>query len=256
MRDAFGHPQTMVVLGGTSEIGEAVVRDLAALRLTRLVLAGRNPSVLEEAVERAQGAGTLRASTVVCDAADPDSAAGAVEACFAAVGQPVDLVLVTVGLLGDQEDDEGDPARVARMVTVNFTWPAAAIGAAVARLRAQGSGRLVVLSSVAGVRVRRANYLYGSAKAGLDAYALGQAEALRDTGGAVRVQVVRPGFVHSKMTAGRPAAPFATTPDVVAAAVVRGLEGRATVIWVPPVLRAVFGVFRILPQAVWRRLPG
>lgn len=256
MRDAFGHPQTVVVLGGTSEIGEAIVKDLIGLQARTVVLAGRNADLLAGAAERARLAGAERVATVVCEATEPGRAEAAVDECFAVAGAPVDLVLVTVGLLGEQEEDEADPARVARMMTVNVTWPAAALTAAVSRLRTQGAGRVVVLSSVAGVRVRRANYVYGSAKAGLDAFALGAAEAVRDTGGAVQVQVVRPGFVHSKMTAGRPAAPFATTPDVVAAAVVRGLQGNETVIWVPPVLRPVFGVFRLLPQALWRRMPG
>ena len=122
------------------------------------------------------------------------------------------------------------------------------------RLKEQGAGRIVVLSSVAGVRTRRANYVYGSAKAGLDGYATGLAEALRGSG--VVLQVVRPGFVHTKMTAGRPAAPFATTPEVVAEAVVRGLARGTPVIWAPPVLQWAVAVMANLPQAIWRRLPG
>jgi decaprenylphospho-beta-D-erythro-pentofuranosid-2-ulose 2-reductase len=140
------------------------------------------------------------------------------------------------------------------MVSVNLTWPAAALTALASRLRPQGHGRIVVLSSVAGYRVRRANFVYGSAKAGLDGFALGLSEALRDTG--VSVHVVRPGFVHTKMTAGRPAAPFAVGPERVGADVARGLARGQTVIWSPGALRLVFGVLRLMPQAIWRRLPG
>jgi decaprenylphospho-beta-D-erythro-pentofuranosid-2-ulose 2-reductase len=164
------------------------------------------------------------------------------------------MVLVAVGVLGEQQRDERDPGRVAEVATVNFTWPAAALAAVAERLRSQGSGRLVVLSSVAGVRVRRANYVYGSTKAGLDGYVVGLSESLRGTG--VRVHVVRPGFVRTKMTAGLPDAPLPTSPDLVAADVIRGIELGQTVIWSPSVLRWVFGVFRLLPQFVWRRLPG
>jgi decaprenylphospho-beta-D-erythro-pentofuranosid-2-ulose 2-reductase len=188
------------------------------------------------------------------DALDVDDAGSAVGRCFEAAGGTVDMVLVAVGVLGDQEHDERVPGRVADVATVDFTWPAAALAAVAERLRAQGSGRVVVLSSVAGVRVRRANYVYGAAKAGLDAYAVGLSEALRGSG--VRVHVVRPGFVRSKMTAGRPDAPLPTTPDQVAADVIRGIELGQTVIWSPTLLRWVFGVFRLLPQFVWRRLPG
>ena len=91
------------------------------------------------------------------------------------------------------------------MMTVNLTWPAAALSAVAARLQRQGHGRIVVLSSVAGFRIRRSNFVYGSAKAGLDNFATGLGESLRGTG--VSVHIVRPGFVHTKMTAGRDKAP-------------------------------------------------
>jgi decaprenylphospho-beta-D-erythro-pentofuranosid-2-ulose 2-reductase len=113
---------------------------------------------------------------------------------------------------------------------------------------------MVVLSSVAGYRVRRANFVYGSAKAGLDAFALGLGEALRGTG--VSAHLVRPGFVHTKMTEGRPPAPFAVGPDRVATDIVRGLERGQAVIWSPPLLGWVFPALRLLPQSAWRRLPG
>ena len=123
-----------------------------------------------------------------------------------------------------------------------------------AQLRVQGQGRIVVLSSVAGFRVRRANFVYGSAKAGMDAFAMGLGEALRGSG--VAVHVIRPGFVRTKMTAGLPAAPFAVGPDQVAADILRGLHRGAAVIWSPPFLRWVFSALRLLPQPLWRRLPG
>jgi decaprenylphospho-beta-D-erythro-pentofuranosid-2-ulose 2-reductase len=208
-------------------------------------------------LERA--AGTLRESvprveTVSFDAATTEEVDKVVRRCFEAAGEQVDLVIMAVGELGDPESDEQDPDRVTRMVTVNLTWPAAALTAIANRLRAQGHGRIVVLSSVGGYRVRRANFIYGSAKAGLDGFAIGLSEALRDSG--VSVHVVRPGFVHTKMTEGRPAAPFAVGPERVAADVVRGLARGQTVIWSPGALRFVFGALRLLPQAIWRRLPG
>src|SRR6516165_6932301 len=253
MNDAFGHPQSVVVLGGTSDIARSLVELAARPRCRSLVLAGRDAVRLEAA------AGSFRSTVahvevVSFDATEPANAEKAVTACFDAAGEAVDLVVLAVGDLGEPEGDEDSPERVAHMLTVNATWPAAALTAAAAHLRAQGHGRIVVLSSVAGYRVRRANFVYGSAKAGLDGFALGLSEALWDTG--VSVQVVRPGFVHTKMTAGRPAAPFAVGPERVAADVARGLARGQTVIWSPGALRFVFGVLRLLPRALWRRLPG
>jgi decaprenylphospho-beta-D-erythro-pentofuranosid-2-ulose 2-reductase len=130
--------------------------------------------------------------------------------------------------------DSLDQRPVSRTTAANFVGPAAAIAALVGRLRAQGSGRIVILSSVAGVRVRKANLVYGAAKAGIDGFGLGLADALEDSG--VGVTVVRPGFVRTKMTTVMKAAPFAVESSSVAKAIVKGLETGALVVWVPPVL--------------------
>ncbi len=253
MYDAFGHPQSVVVLGGTSDIAREIVNLMAAQRCRSVVLAGRDMRALE------QSAGELartvtNVATIAFGATATDGVEKIVNVCFDAAGEPVDLVIMAVGELGNQEEDEADPDRVAQMLTVNVTWPAAALTAIAGRLRQQGHGRIVVLSSVAGYRVRRSNFIYGAAKAGLDGFALGLSEAVRGTG--ISVHVVRPGFVHTKMTAGRPAAPFAVGPERVASDVVRGLERGDTVIWSPNALKYVFSILRLLPLALWRRMPG
>ncbi len=253
MYDAFGHPQSVVVLGGTSEIAREIVNLLAEQRCRSVVLAGRDTSALERAA-RELGHSVANVATVSFDATSTDDVDKTLRQCFEAANEQVDLVIMAVGELGVQETDETDPRRIAHMMTVNLIWPCAALAEVAARLQRQGHGRIVVLSSVAGFRVRRSNFVYGSTKAGLDGFALGLSEAVRDTG--ISVHVVRPGFVHTKMTAGRPAAPFAVGPERVARDVVRGLQRGDTVIWSPGVLRYVFSVFRLLPQAIWRRLPG
>ncbi len=140
------------------------------------------------------------------------------------------------------------------MMTINLTWPAAALSAVAIQMRRQGHGQIVVLSSVAAYRVRRSNFIYSSAKAGLDGFTTGLAESLRGTN--VSVHIVRPGFVHTKMTAGRPARPFAVHPRRVASDIARGIDRGQRVIWSPSGLRLVFPELRLLPQALWRHLPG
>lgn len=252
MNDALGMPQTAVVLGGSSEIARAVLRELAARRLRHVVLAGRDQEALSAAAKELESLG----AEVHCAAFDVTEVTG--HDAFAAdaasrLGQ-VDLVLVAAGVLGDQETDAADPVRTAHVLETNCTGPAAAMTAFAGLLRRQGHGRIVVLSSVAGVRVRRANYVYGASKAGLDGFAQGMADAL--VGSGASVTIVRPGWVATRMTAGREPGPFATTPEAVAADVVRGLERGTAVVWSPAMLRAVFGVLRLLPAALWRRMPG
>ena len=253
MNDAFGHPQSVVVLGGTSDIARELVALLVEDRGRSVVLAGRDRVALEQAAEGLRHR-VARVETVNFDATTLDDVDKTVIRCFEAAAEAVDVVIVAVGELGRQEVDEVDPDRIARMMTVNLTWPAAALSVVADQLRRQGHGRIVVLSSVAGFRVRRSNFVYGAAKSGLDGFALGLSEALRGTG--VYLHIVRPGFVHTKMTAGRSAAPFAVEAPRVASDIVRGLVRGQVVIWSPGILRWVFSAFRLLPRGLWRRLPG
>jgi len=109
-----------------------------------------------------------------------------------------------------------------------------------------------VLSSIAAVRPRKANFVYGAAKAGLDAFARGLTDALDGSG--VRVLLVRPGFVIGRMTAGMTAAPMSSTPAQVGTAVAAALEGRSSQVWVPQSLRVLAMVLRIVPRPMWRRM--
>jgi decaprenylphospho-beta-D-erythro-pentofuranosid-2-ulose 2-reductase len=250
--DAFGQPQSLVVLGGSSDLAGAIVDVLVRRRCRTVVLAGRDEDRLARAARAVEAAGAEQVSIVRFDALDVADAVRAVDDAFDAAGE-VDLVLLAVGVLSSARD-ELDPLRTAEVVTATYSWPAVALTQVAARLSAQGYGRIVVLSSVAALRVRRQNFVYASAKAGLDAFSIGLAEALGESG--VVLQVVRPGRVPTKMTAGLPKAPLSTTPEAVAEAVMAGLASRAPVIWVPAAARWALFVAQLVPQSLWRRLPG
>jgi len=251
MQNSLGEPQSILVLGGTSEIGLAIARALDSPSLRHIVLACRD-LVQGEAAAASLRRDGLTAEVVAFDAARPDTHTALVDDVSGRVGD-IDLVVLAFGVLGDQAQFEADPVAAASAVTVNYTG-AVSVGLAVGnRLRQQGHGTLVVLSSVAGERARKANFVYGSSKAGLDAFAQGLGDSLVGTG--ARVLVVRPGFVHSRMTAGMKAAPLSTTPDAVAAVTASALRGRRRTVWVPGPLRYLFIVLRHLPGAVFRRLP-
>ncbi|MEU3658428.1 decaprenylphospho-beta-D-erythro-pentofuranosid-2-ulose 2-reductase [Streptomyces sp. NPDC032940] len=250
MKDAFGLPQSLLVLGGTSEIALATVRRLVARRTRTVWLAGRPSPALDAAAEQVRGLGA-EVHTVAFDALDPGSHEEALGKVFAE--GDVDLVLLAFGVLGDQAHDEREPLNAVRVAQTNYTGAVSAGLVAARSLQAQGHGSLVVLSSVAGERARRANFIYGSSKAGLDAFAQGLGDALHGTG--VHVMVVRPGFVRSRMTAGMEEGPLATTPEAVAAAIELGLRRRSETVWVPGALRVVMSALRHLPRGVFRRLP-
>ncbi len=252
MRNAVGNVQSVLVLGGGSDIGLAVARRLVADGARTVVLAGRRPEAYAAAEQALRETGATTVLSVPFDADDTDSHPGVVRGVVQEVGD-LDVSVVAFGVLGDQSVDERDPASAVAVARTNYLGGVSALTVLAEQLRTQGHGALVVLSSVAGERVRRSNFVYGSTKAGLDGFSTGLADALHGTG--ARVLVVRPGFVASKMTEGMAAAPLSTTPEAVADVVVAGLAGSATVVWAPPALRVLMSVLRHVPRAVFRRLP-
>ncbi|MFE1382754.1 decaprenylphospho-beta-D-erythro-pentofuranosid-2-ulose 2-reductase [Streptomyces sp. NPDC058740] len=250
MKDAFGAPQSLLVLGGTSEIGLATARRLIARRTRTVWLAGRPSPGLTAAADslRALGADV---HTVPFDALDTESHEERLGKLF--TEGDIDMVLLAFGVLGDQARDESDPLAAVRVAQTNYTGAVSAGLVCAQALQAQGHGSLVVLSSVAGERARRANFIYGSSKAGLDAFAQGLGDAMHGTG--VQVMVVRPGFVRTKMTRGLAEAPLATTPEAVATAIELGLRRRSETVWVPGSLRVVMSALRHVPRTLFRRLP-
>lgn len=251
MRDATSNVQRILLLGGTSEIGVAIARRFVTKdRLVDVVVAARPGTRRAAASAMLQGAGA-RTLEVDFDATERASWQSSVNAAFDA--GDVDLAVVAFGLLGDQQEAWQQLDAALRLAQVNYV---AAVGVGVLlsqRLRQQGHGSLVALSSVAGERPRRANFVYGSTKAGMDAFYTGLGEALRADG--VHVMVVRPGFVHTRMTAGLRPPPLSQTPEQVAQQVFDGVFAGRQTVWVPGRMRWAMSALRHLPRGVFRRLP-
>ena len=250
MRDAVGAVQSILVLGGTSDIGLAIARRLAAPRGATVVLAGRDEAGLQAAAEGLRGgAGVVETALFDADATETHD-----EFCDKVFAEhDFDVVVLAAGVLGEQEVAENDHREAVAVLQTNFVGCASIALSVSQRLRRQGSGTLVILSSVAGERVRRSNFVYGASKAGLDGFAQGLGDSLVGTGAGV--MIVRPGFVVSKMTAGRDPVPFSTTPEAVAEAVDGALRRGTEVVWVPSILRLVMAVLRHVPRVIFRRLP-
>lgn len=242
---------TVLVLGGGSDIAAATV---AALQRThgdlRVVAAARDTdAAINGLAMAAPGVDLIGRRWDALDVAHHESFVNDV---FDRYG-PIDVVLCAVGQLGHHAGVSMAAADVDAMVRANFSGPAAALSAVARRMVRHGSGSIVVLSSVAGARARRSNYVYGSSKAGLDAFAQGLGDAVSKDG--VDVIVVRPGFVRSKMTTGLDPAPFSRTPGEVASAVVSAIaDGGSRIVWVPSHLGPLMGLMRVAPRSVWRRI--
>ncbi len=239
-----------MLLGGRSEIGIELARRLAPG--ATVILAARKADQLADQIAAVRAAGAVAVHTQEFDADDLDSHGPLVASTVADHG-PIDTAVLAFGILGDQARAETDAAHAVAVIHTDYVAQVSLLTHLAAAMRQAGRGSLVVFSSVAGVRVRRANYVYGSAKAGLDGFANGLADALHGTG--VALLIARPGFVIGRMTQGMTPAPLSSTPEQVAAATARALgKGRRTV-WIPWPLRPMFFAMRLLPQFIWRRLP-
>jgi short-subunit dehydrogenase len=241
----------VVIFGGRSEIGSELARRLAPGKT--VVLATRGADRLDEQVGALRASGAAAVHTVEFDADDLDTHGQLVASIIAAHG-PIDVAVLAFGILGEQARAETDTAHAVAVIHTDYVAQVSLLTELAAAMRTAGRGSLVVFSSAPSAsRVRRANYVYGSAKAGLDGFASGLADALHGTG--LHVLIVRPGFVIGRMTAGMKPAPLSSTPAQVAAATARALtRGRRTV-WVPWTLRPLLFGMRLLPQFLWRRMP-
>lgn len=249
MLPTTGQPTTVLLVAGTSDIATAIASTLASTHPVRLVIAARPSNHRSAVVDELRGQGTA-VEVVDFDATDPARASRNLGALFSRTR--IDVVVIAQGQLPDQGRLETDPTAAVDICTVNYT-SAVVVGLQVAdNLRDQGHGVIVALSSVAAVRPRRDNYVYGSTKAGMDAFYTGLRDRLRGSG--VRVLVVRPGFVRSRMTAGLTPAPFAVTSQDVANAVLKAVPDGNGTVWVPAVLGPIMWLVQMLPGPVFRRL--
>lgn len=252
MKDALGSVQTVLVLGATSDIASAT-----ALRLTRdgarcFVLAGRDEAALAHNAKTLQDAGADRVEVRTFEATELDTHEAFVADAFETLGD-VDLTLVAFGVLGDQDRLDSDREAALGLIGVNYLGAVSVLYPVVERLRMQGHGTVAVLSTVAAERARRSNYVYGSSKAGLDWFCQGLGDSLVGTG--VRVMIVRPGMVRTKMTEGLKDVPLTVEPQDVADAIADGLASGKEIVWVPSTMRWVMSGLRHVPRPLFRKLP-
>ncbi|GAB3708295.1 SDR family oxidoreductase [Corynebacterium nasicanis] len=235
----------ILLLGGTSEIGLELTARLCAGR--EVVLAARR----EPDSRMLLDAGATAVHHLPFEARDVASHRALVERARELTGG-ISTAIVAFGILGDQARAEHDEAHAVDIATIDYTAQVSALTVLADLLPL---GEIVAFSSIAGWRARRANYVYGSTKAGLDAFCQGLSDRLHGSG--LRLITARPGFVIGSMTAGMDPAPMSVTPGEVADAVAAEIRsGRgSTTLWIPRRLRLLAWVMRLVPRPIWRRMP-
>jgi decaprenylphospho-beta-D-erythro-pentofuranosid-2-ulose 2-reductase len=261
--DAVGNPQTILLLGGTSEIGLAICERYLRNASARIVLAELPDHPLrDKAVEQMKAAGAKSVELVDFDAVDTASHPKVIDAASSDEGggpRDIDVAIVAFGLLGNAEELWQNQRKAVQIAEINYT-AAVSVGVLIGeKMRAQGFGRIIAMSSAAGERVRRSNFVYGSTKAGLDGFYLGLSEALREYG--VRVLVIRPGQVRTTTTiehwksTGSKEAPFTVDKEYVAELAVTASAKGKELVWAPGAFRYVMMVLRHIPRPIFRKLP-
>ena len=252
MINAVGNPQTLLLLGGTSEIGLAIVEEYLRKAPARVVLAALpNDPLRESAVAQVKAAGATKVDLVDFDALDTESHPKVIDEAWA--GGDVDIAIVAFALDGDPEELWQNQRKAVLVANVNYT-ASVSVGVLIGeKMKAQGFGRIIAMSSVAGERVKRANFVYGSTKAGLDGFYLGLGEALAPFG--PKVTVVRPGMVRTKFSAHVKEAPLTVNKEDVAALAVAASDKGKEIVWAPGPFRFVMVVLRHIPRAIFRKLP-
>jgi decaprenylphospho-beta-D-erythro-pentofuranosid-2-ulose 2-reductase len=251
--DAVGNPQTILLLGGTSEIGLAICERYLRDAPARIILAALpDDPGREAAAAQLTQAGAKSVTLVDFDAVDTASHPAVIDECFSE--GDVDVAIVAFGLLGDAEELWQNQRKAVQIAEINYT-AAVSVGVLLGeKMLGQGFGRIIAISSAAGERVRRSNFVYGSTKAGLDAFAQGLGDALQGSG--AHVMVVRPGMVRTRMSAGLPEAPMTTDAPDVAKAIIAGLRKGKHTIYAPGNLRYLMGVVKTVPRPIFRKLPS
>ncbi|BDX29785.1 NAD-dependent decaprenylphosphoryl-D-2-keto erythropentose reductase [Mycobacterium antarcticum] len=256
--DAVGNPQAILVLGGTSEIGLAIAERYLRDASARVILADLpDHPRKDDAIAAMTSAGAKSVEWVDFDGVETDGHPAVIDKAFA--GGDIDVAVVAFGLLGDAEELWQDQRKAVQIAGINYT-AAVSVGVLLGeKMRAQGSGRIIAMSSAAGERVRRSNFVYGSTKAGLDGFYLGLGEALREFG--VRVLVIRPGQVRTKTTidylkaTGAKEAPMTVDKEYVAELAVTASAKGKELVWAPGAFRYVMMVLRHVPRPIFRKLP-
>ncbi len=241
--------ETWIILGATSTMARALARALAA-QGDALLLAGRDMDDLDRLAADCRLRGAAEAQTVAFDARRPETFQTILDRAAAAKGTL--NAAVFVGSMPDQSEIDADPALIDGTVTDSLTGPARFLQMLAPMLETRGAGCIVGVGSVAGDRGRLGNYVYGAAKAGFATYLAGLRNRLGRKG--VHVLTVKPGPVDTAMTWGLGRLPLMTTPDRVAADILKGVSKRRNVIYTAAIWRPVMAVIRAIPEPIFKKM--
>ena len=250
MSEPQAFPSRILVLGATSSIAMAVTSQLAP-RGSRFFLVARNPDKLE-AVRRdllIRGAGSVE--TFALDLDETSAHPQLLSTAQQSLGS-IELALIAHGVLGDQDQAQASYEAAEAILHTNFLSAVSLITWLANTFEAQKRGTLAVISSVAGDRGRKSNYVYGASKGALNIFLDGVRNRIDRAG--VNVLTIRPGFVATPMTAHLPKGPLFATPAKVGRGIINAIEKRKDVVYVPGFWSLIMLIIRCIPESIFKKL--
>jgi short-subunit dehydrogenase len=243
-------PRRILVLGATSGIAEACIR-LWANRGDALYLVARNEDKLAVVAADARTRGASHIGSAVANLDDTNAHAEVLAHAINSLGG-LDVAFLALGVLGDQGDAEKNFATAGQILHTNFVAPVSLLTWLANYAAQRHAGTLAVLSSVAGERGRKSNYVYGSSKAGLTAFVDGLRNRIDRDG--VKVMTIKPGPVKTAMTEGMKGSAKFADVEAVAASLVKAIDRGDDVVYVPGIWRVIMAVIRAIPERVFKKM--
>lgn len=239
----------VMIVGATSAIAEQVAR-LYASRGDDLFITGRNQQRLEAVAADLKLRGAGKVETAVLDIDELPAHPGVLERAWSA-GE-IDVVLVAPGTLPDQAACETSATLTVREFSTNGLSVIAFLTLVAQRMQSQGRGTIAAISSVAGDRGRQSNYVYGAAKGALSIFLGGMRQRLAKSG--IAVVTIKPGFVDTPMTREFKKGPLWANPQSVARGIIRAIDRRRNVVYLPWFWWGIMLIIRHVPEALFKRI--
>ncbi len=244
-------PKHVVITGATSPVARGVA-ECFAREGCAIVLAGRNTAEIDRTAADLRIRFNIPVSVIAFDAVAFDTHGEFWNACLSACNQQIDIIVLCHGLMIDQPAAQADPDSARRMIDVNYTSAVSILERAADHMAGRGQGRIAAISSVAGDRGRKSNYLYGAPKAALSAYLEGLRYRLHPAG--VKVLTIKPGFIDTPMTFGKVNPKLAASPDRVARDIHRAIRRGRSILYTPWPWRYVMFIIRNIPAFIFRKM--
>ena len=242
--------KNILIIGATSAIAQETARCYAAGG-AKLHLIGRNEQKLQDMQADLQSRGAEQVTVAQADLLDTALHNKLIDETWDTLRQ-VDGVLIAHGTLGDQTEAEADYAVAEKEFQSNMLSAISLLTPIANKMELQRCGVIAVITSVAGDRGRQSNYIYGSAKAGLNTYLQGLRNRLTPHG--VTVLTIKPGFVDTPMTAELEKGPLFASAKKVGSGIHKAMGKKKDVAYLPGFWWGIMCIIKAIPEGIFKKL--